>query len=117
MYRLLVLLSLLSPLTMAAEIDKRAALEALKRSDTVLIDVRSAEEHAEGALPGSIRIPPEELLENIANVAPDKDRPVVLYCRTGRRSSAAQDMLPQLGYGKVINAGGYQQLREAIQRE
>ena len=117
MYRLLLLLLLLNPIAMAAEIDKRAALEALKRSDTVLIDVRTAEEYAEGALPGSIRISPDELADRVARVAPDKDRPVVLYCRTGYRSSAAQDMLTQLGYGNAINGGGYQQLREAIQHE
>ena len=104
-----------STLAPAERFQQAEALEALKRPDTLLIDVRTAEEYAEGAIPGSIRIGSEELRARIAAVAPDKDQPVVLYCRSGRRSSAAQDLLQQLGYRQVINGGGYEQLREAIQ--
>ena len=117
MYRLLMILFAFSATATAGEIDQAAALEALKQPDTVLIDVRTAEEYAEGALPGSIRIGPEDLRARIAAVAPDKDQPVVLYCRTGRRSSAAQDLLQQLGYRQVINGGGYEQIREAVPGE
>ncbi|WP_312957744.1 rhodanese-like domain-containing protein [Stutzerimonas nitrititolerans] len=118
MYRLLMILLAFSATAIAGEIDQAGALEALealKRPDTLLIDVRTAEEYAEGAIPGSVRIGSEELRARIAAVAPDKDQPVVLYCRSGRRSSAAQDLLQQLGYRQVINGGGYEQLREAIQ--
>lgn len=114
MYRLFLTLLIFSPLAMAGEIDQRAALDALQHPDTVLIDVRSVEEYAEGALPGSIRIEPDDLHARIASVVPDQDRPVVLYCRSGRRASVAQDMLEQLGYSQVINGGGYEQLREAV---
>lgn len=117
MYRLFLILFILSPMAMAGEVDQRAALEALKHPGTVLIDVRTAEEYAEGALPGSIRIDPEDLGARIASVAPDKDRPVVLYCRSGRRASAVQDQLQQLGYSQVINGGGYEQMHEAVQGE
>jgi phage shock protein E len=41
---------------------------------------------------------------------------VVLYCRSGRRSSAAQEVLEDLGYSQVINAGGYDQLAALLQR-
>lgn len=115
MYRLLMILFALSTTAIAGEIDQAAALQALKQPGAILIDVRTAEEHAEGALPGSIRIETDELRKRIAAVAPDKDQPVVLYCRSGRRSSAAQDLLQQLGYRQVINGGGYEQLREAVQ--
>src|SRR5690606_17241325 len=115
MYRLLMILLAFSATAIAGEIDQAGALEALQRPDTLLIDVRTAEEYAEGANPGSVRIGSEELRARIAAVAPDKDQPVVLYCRSGRRSSAAQDLLQQLGYRQVINGGGYEQLREAIQ--
>ena len=115
MYRLLMILLAFSATAIAGEIDQAGALEALKRPETLLIDVRTAEEYAEGAIPGSVRIGSEELRARIAAVAPDKDQPVVLYCRSGRRSSAAQDLLQQLGYRQVINGGGYEQLRDAIQ--
>ncbi|MBA1262478.1 rhodanese-like domain-containing protein [Stutzerimonas sp. NM35] len=114
MYRLFALLMTLAGATMAGEIDRPAALAALQNPDTLLIDVRTAPEYAQGALPGSLRIETPELAERIARVAPDKNASIVLYCRSGRRSSAAQDLLQELGYTQVINAGGYEQLRELV---
>ncbi|MBU0811379.1 MAG: rhodanese-like domain-containing protein [Gammaproteobacteria bacterium] len=96
----------------AAQVDQSAALDALQRPSSVLIDVRTEQEFAEGALPGATRIETEDLAERVAAVAPDKDAPVVLYCRSGRRASAAQDLLQELGYTQVFNAGGYQELKE-----
>ena len=96
----------------AAQVDQSAALDALQRPSSVLIDVRTEQEVVEGALPGATRIETEDLAERIAAVAPDKDAPVVLYCRSGRRASAAQDLLQELGYTQVINAGGYQEFKE-----
>ena len=47
-------------------------------------------------------------------MAPDKDTPVVLYCRSGRRSSIAQERLLEMGYRQVINAGGYQDFGDRL---
>ena len=83
--------------------------------DSLLIDVRSAEEFAEGELPGAIRIGHEDIAAQIASVAPDKDRPLVLYCRSGRRSAIAQQSLEEMGYSQVINAGAYDELRPLLE--
>lgn len=114
MYRVFVILIAMATGAVAAEIDQPAALAALQRADSILIDVRTAPEYAEGALPGATRIEPQHLAERIASVAPNKDTPVVLYCRSGRRSAAAQDLLLDLGYTHVVNAGGYQDLKAVI---
>lgn len=114
MPRLFALLMILTTTALAGEIDRPAAVAALQSPDAVLIDVRTAPEYAQGALPGALRIETGELAERITSVAPDKHAPVVLYCRSGRRSSAAQDLLQSLGYTQVINAGGYAQLREQV---
>lgn len=114
MYKLLALLMTFSTAAMAGEVDRSAALAALQNPDTVLIDVRTAPEHAQGALPGALRIETADLAQRIAQVAPDKDTPIALYCRSGRRSSAAQDLLLEMGYTQVINAGAYEQLREHL---
>ncbi|WP_019340646.1 rhodanese-like domain-containing protein [Stutzerimonas stutzeri] len=113
--RLLFLIATL--VTIAAnggQVDQPAALEALQRTDSVLIDVRTEQEFAEGALPGATRIETADLAERIATLAPDKNAPVVLYCRSGRRASAAQALLQELGYSQVINAGGYQELNGLV---
>jgi phage shock protein E len=115
MFRLFATLLAFATSANAAGIDQQAAIDALQQPDTVLIDVRTAEEYAQGALPGSLRIEPQEIRQRIASVVPDKNTTVVLYCRTGRRSGGAQETLQRLGYRDVINAGGYDELHEAIQ--
>lgn len=110
--RLILLLTALLVLldAHAGEIDQQAALVALQRDDSLLIDVRSAEEFAEGALPGAMRICHEDIAAQIHTISPDKNRPLVLYCRSGRRSALAQQSLEGLGYRQVINAGAYDDL-------
>lgn len=100
----------------AGEIDRNTALKVMQRPNAVLIDVRTAEEFADGALPGARRIETPDIAQRIGDLAPDKGTPVVLYCRSGRRSSVAQDVLEKLGYSQVINAGGYDQLAATLQR-
>ncbi|QWV16430.1 rhodanese-like domain-containing protein [Stutzerimonas zhaodongensis] len=116
LYRLLIALmaTVTTTAAIAAQVDQSAALKALQRTNTVLIDVRTELEFAEGALPGATRIETENLAERITAIAPDKDAPVVLYCRSGRRASAAQELLQELGYSQVINAGGYQDLNGLV---
>ncbi|KFX68068.1 sulfurtransferase [Pseudomonas taeanensis MS-3] len=101
----------------AGEIDQPAALSALQAPETLLIDVRTAEEFAAGALPGAARIGHEQIAAQIATLAPEKDTVIVLYCRSGRRSSIAQDSLQALGYRNVINAGGYEQLKAELEAQ
>lgn len=114
MRTLLLSLSLCLSLAHAGEIDQPAALAALEQPNAVLIDVRTADEFADGALLGATLIPHEQIAQRIAEVAPDKDTPIVLYCRSGRRSGIAQDRLLELGYNNVINAGGYDHLHSAL---
>ena len=54
------------------------------------------------------------LARHIGSLAPAKDTPIVVYCRSGRRSSAAQDVLEGLGYSRVVNAGAYETLAPAF---
>jgi len=115
-YRLFLLLFITGAAAHADQVDQSAALDALKQANSVLIDVRTEEEHAQGALPGATRIETDNLAERIASIAPDKDAPIVLYCRSGRRSAAAQDLLQSMGYSHVINAGGYQDLQGLVSR-
>lgn len=117
--RFLILLSgLLTFLgAQAEEIDQAAALATLQRVDSLLIDVRSSEEFSAGALPGAIRIGHDEIAAQIASIAPDKDRPLVLYCRSGRRSGLAKQSLENLGYRQVINAGAYDDLLPLLEAE
>lgn len=61
-----------------------------------LIDVRVDHEWAAGHLPGATHLPLAELNERTGEI--DRDRPVVLYCRGGNRSTMAAAALADAGY-------------------
>jgi phage shock protein E len=69
-----------------------------------LIDVRTPEEFAAGHIPNAINIPVSELGGRLAEVGP-KDKTVVVYCRSGARSSRARQELLNAGFKEVINLG------------
>ncbi len=113
---LLTALGLIAGLLLSAcEAERPAAIDALQSPNSLLIDVRTAEEFAAGALPGARRIGHEEIAAQIASLAPDLDTPIVLYCRSGRRSALAEASLRALGYRNLINAGGYGELKLALE--
>lgn len=76
----------------------------LVRNGALLLDVRTAEEFAEAHVPGARNIPVQELPARIAEVG-EKNRPVVVYCRSGARSARAASMLKAAGY-EVHDFGG-----------
>ncbi|MFA9487325.1 MULTISPECIES: rhodanese-like domain-containing protein [unclassified Mannheimia] len=76
----------------------------------VWIDVRSAEEFAQGHLENAVNIPHTEISTQITKLNLSKDEPIHVYCRSGRRSEIALDELKKLGYTNVTNQGGYNDL-------
>ncbi len=82
-----------------------------EKAQGIWIDVRSAEEYQAGHLSGAIHVPHTELAARIAQISPNKDTPIHLYCRSGRRAELALTELQKLGYRQVINHGGYDDLR------
>jgi len=72
-----------------------AAHKAIENG-AVIIDVRTYEEYREHHITNAINIPIQELVKSVARVP--KDKVLVVYCRTGSRSSAAADILSQRGY-------------------
>ena len=70
-----------------------------------LLDVRSPDEYAGGHLPGAINVPVQEIEGRLAEVGP-RDGELVLYCRSGHRSSPhATELLRPHGFTKVHNLG------------
>ena len=72
-----------------------------------LVDVRTPEEYAAGNIPGSINIDVKNGHEELATKL-DPERPVALYCRSGRRSEQAGWVLEKCFFKKVVDLkGGY----------
>ena len=72
----------------------------------VLLDVRTQEEFDAGHIAGAILLPYDEIALKAATVLPDKEKEIVLYCRSGRRSAIAKKALVELGYKDIEDFGG-----------
>lgn len=74
---------------------------------SVLVDVRTEDEYAIAHAAGAKLLTVEEMADwDILDSLPDRDAPVLLYCRTGRRAAAAAVRLRELGYTRLYNLGG-----------
>jgi phage shock protein E len=77
----------------------------------VVVDVRTAGEHASGHLQGDHNIPVEEVEARLAEfdalTKGNKNAVVVVYCASGRRSARTKGMLEKAGYTGVVDAGGF----------
>ena len=74
----------------------------------VLLDVRTAEEFAEGHIPGAVCLPVEAIGRTAPAELPDKSAEILVYCRSGSRSAKAARKLTGLGYTHVADFGGIQ---------
>jgi NADPH-dependent 2,4-dienoyl-CoA reductase/sulfur reductase-like enzyme/rhodanese-related sulfurtransferase len=80
-------------------------LDQLVRNGWSVIDVRTAEEHAAGAIKGSINLPIDLLRDNLASLG---HGPVVVYCQVGQRGHTATALMQELGIRTRNLDGGYQ---------
>ena len=77
--------------------------ELIKSPNVQLVDVRTLAEHMEGHIPGSLNINvKDEHFSSCADDLLDKDKEVAVYCRSGRRSRTAADILVKKGF-KIYN--------------
>lgn len=83
------------------------ASEAVSISaDTVVIDVRTADEYNSGHLDGAINLDVQSASFDALAAQLPTDGDYVVYCRSGNRSAAAIERLQALGFTSLTNAGG-----------
>lgn len=70
---------------------------------TLILDVRNEDEFAEGHLKNSIQIPVNELKESLGDIEKFKDELVLVYCRSGKRSAEAMDILKENGFTNLVH--------------
>lgn len=106
------LLSLIvSQFAFAADKDPKVAWDKID-AGAIVIDVRTAEEFAEGHLKNAINIPFEQIAIEINKLNITKDTPIVLYCRSGGRSGTAFNTLVSQKFTNSYNGGGLETLRQ-----
>lgn len=91
---------------MYQKIQFQQAKALLDRGDCVLLDVREEEEYITGHAVGAVLLPLGELDEERAGECiPTLQTPVLVYCRSGRRSFEAARRLEEFGYEQVYDIG------------
>jgi rhodanese-related sulfurtransferase len=94
---------------MMARRNTKTATSESQSNTPLIVDVRTPEEFYEGAYPGAVNIPLDEMHKRI-NELGSKSREITLYCATGARSAYAQRGLMQMGFTNVKNGGGIMQM-------
>ena len=89
-----------------AKVNKISCNDINTVKNAVLIDVRTAEEFNEGHLDNAINVSSTVLKFNIKAHVTDLETPIIVYCRSGRRSAESADILVNLGYKNVYDMGG-----------
>jgi rhodanese-related sulfurtransferase len=80
------------------------ATHLINREDALVLDVRDPGEYGAGHVLGAKNVPLSRLGD--AEVAKRKDRPVIVYCDGGERSSKAVAALKKQGFARVVNLTG-----------
>lgn len=70
-----------------------------------LIDLRTADEYHRGHIAGAVNIPLDSLVARLSEIS--HERPVIVYCRSGSRSSVGVSILSNAGYTEVYDLGSY----------
>ena len=89
------------------QISQEEAKEMMDTQDVIILDVREQDEYDSGHIPGAVLLPVGTIdEETAAEVIPEKDSTVLVYCRSGNRSKTASSALAELGYANIYEFGG-----------
>ena len=83
------------------------AVDLINNKNALIIDVRTPEEFAESHLPEANNFPVDTLSQNIETIKKlQRDKPLLVYCRSGKRSARAAEKLKNLGVNSLYNLKG-----------
>jgi len=93
-----------------ASADNSQLAEAIRSKATFLVDVRTPPEFAGGSVKGAVNIPLDKLSAHLGKFKGKEN--IVVFCRSGNRSSQAKHILERNGFKNVINGGTWQQVQQ-----
>lgn len=94
--------------TSSESVSKDISIEESKKlinegNVNLILDVRNEDEFAKGHLKNAIQIPVKELKENLSDIEKFKDELVLVYCRSGKRSAEAVNILKENGFKNLVH--------------
>ncbi|WP_232598517.1 rhodanese-like domain-containing protein [Photobacterium carnosum] len=98
------------PISYAQNVSVQQFWQLQQQQPHVIIDVRTPTEFSQGHLTSAINIPYQDIA-TIVTAYKDKDQPILLYCKSGRRAEIAATTLQERGYTAVYNGRNYQDLK------
>ena len=94
----------------AIELSAADAAAVLRRTPPsaalLLLDCRTAEEHATAKIAGSLLLPMQELPERVAELSAWKERPIIVHCHHGMRSLRVAKWLREQGFSLAQSMQG-----------
>ena len=94
-----------APAPLITQSELLARLEK-KDPELVVLDVRTPAEFAAGHVPGARNVSHDLLSSQVPDLAELRDKQVVLYCRSGRRTLLAEETLRRAGFTKLLHLQG-----------
>ena len=86
------------------QITQEEAKEMMDTQEVIILDVREQDEYDSCHIPDAVLLPVGNIDEDTAaEVIPEKDSTVLVYCRSGNRSKTASSALAELGYTNTVS--------------
>ena len=82
------------------------ATQLINRQDALVVDVREQAEYAQSHILNARGLPLSQIEARIGDIEKFKNKPLIVYCATGNRSSAAAAVLRKCGFSNVSNLSG-----------
>ena len=89
-------------------------LKEVLTDNAYLVDVRTPSEFASGSVKGAVNIPLDKISGQLSKFKGKKN--IVVFCRSGNRSSQAKSILEKNGFDNVVNGGTWQNVNSAISK-
>lgn len=90
------------------------ATQLINRQDALVLDVREQAEFAQAHILNARGLPLSQFEARAGDIEKFKDKPVIVYCATGNRSSTAVALLAKRGFSQVFNlSGGFSAWQQA----
>ena len=101
----------------AKPVTKKITIQKVKpttKNETFYVDVRTPTEFAQGSVKGAINIPLDQIENQLAKFKGKKN--IIVFCRSGNRSSRAKVILEQNGIKNVTNGGSWEDVNAKLKK-
>jgi rhodanese-related sulfurtransferase len=92
--------------TGGASVNTLEATMLMNKKDSLVLDVRAADEFSQGHILSARNIPLDELERRLKEIERYKEKPVIISCAVGNRSGSAASLLRKQGFTNVVNLSG-----------